>query len=191
MIDKEKPLNLVVGKVERSDPVYAVNKAGDFSKKSVREPEWPQNAEEKQPLSEINENKSKGAMRFQDAIKRVIQLGELPKGMPLYAITSSGSESDNAMGIVPLPKSDLQEHQAERMKAVDAALAQSQNSPQSFEWVKSRAKMTDKYDTGSNKNVSGRDHGIPVVDSIPLAGSSDGKDVLKVDVKKNIELKVL
>ena len=54
MIDKGKPLNLVVGKVERSDPVYAVNKDGDFSKKSVREPEWPQDADEKQPLSEIN-----------------------------------------------------------------------------------------------------------------------------------------
>ncbi len=191
MIDKGKPLNLVVGKVERSDPVYAVNKDGDFSKKSVREPEWPQDADEKQPLSEINENKSKGAMRFQDAIKRVIQLGELPKGMPLYAITSSGSESDNAMGIVPLPKSDLQEHQAERMKAVDAALAQSQNTPQSFEWIKSRAKMVDRNDPGHDENVSGRDKGLPIVDSVPLAGSSDGKDVLKVDVKKNIDLKVL
>jgi hypothetical protein len=29
------------------------------------------------------------------------------------------------------------------------------------------------------------------VDSVTLAGSSDGKDVLKVDVKKNIDLKVL
>jgi len=191
MIDKEKPLNLTVGHVERRDHIYAVNKDGDFSKTSVRESEWPQNAEEKQPLSEINENKSKGAMRFQDAIKRVIQLGELPKGMPLYAITSSGSESDNAMGIVPLPKSDLQEHQAERMKAVDAAIRQSQNTPQSFEWIKSRAKMTDKNDTGSNNSVSGRDKGIPVVDSIPQAGSNEGKDAIKVDIKKNIELKVL
>ena len=191
MIDKEKPLNLTVGNLERRDPVYAVNKAGDFSKKSVREPEWPQNAEEKQPLSAINENKSNGAMRFQDALKRVIQLGDLPKGLPLYAITSSGSEADNAMGIVPLPKSDLQERQADRMKAVDAAIRQSQNTPMSFEWIKSRTKMTDKNDTGSNNSVSGRDKGIPVVDGIPQAGSSEGKDVLKVDVKKNIELKVL
>lgn len=191
MIDKEKPLNLTVGNVERRDHIYAVNKDGDFSKKSVREPEWPQNAEEKQPLSEINENKSRGAMRFQDALKRVIQLGDLPKGLPLYAITSSGSDPDNAMGVLPLPKSDLQERQAERMKAVDAAIKQSQNTPMSFEWIKSRTKMTDKNDTGSNQNVAGRDHGIPVVDSIPLAGSKEGKDVLNVDIKKNIELKVL
>jgi len=191
MIDKEKPLNIVVGKVERSDPVYAINKDGDFSKKSVREPEWPQDAQEKQTLSAINENRSNGAMRFQDAIKRVIQLGDLPKGIPLFAVTSSGSDPDNAMGIVPLPKSDLQERQAERMKAVDAAIKQSQNMPMSFEWIKSRAKMTNKNDAGYNENVSDREKLIPVVDSVPLAGSNDGKDVLKVDVKKNIDLKVL
>ena len=191
MIDKSKPLNIELGVQKRTDPVYAVNKSGDFSKKSTREPEWPQNAEEKQPLSDINENKSKGVLRFEDVKKRVIQLGDIPRGIDHMAVSASGNESDNAMGVVPLQASGVQEHYEQRLASVKDALAQSMNPPEFFPLGKSRAKIIDKNDPGHVEEKAKRSQPIAIVDGIPSDEAPSGKKLINVSSFKNTELRTL
>ena len=192
MVDRPKPLNIEVGRQKTGDPVYAVNKAGDFSKKSVREPDWPQNAAEKQTLSEINDSKSEGAARFMDAMRRVMFLGDMPRGLPFVSTTASNSETDSSMGLVTLPRSDLQETYRKRMEAVDSALEQSQNPPEPFKWIKSKTVMKDKNDPGSSKAPEGTEKAISAY-AIPSPATPNptGNDIINVEPLKNKELKVL
>lgn len=92
MIDKGKQLKIPMGVQTTSDPVYAVNQAGDFSKQSVKEKPWPQDAQEKQPMQEHNEGRSLGAIIVKDAIARMVQLGDVPRGLAMTSFKSGNGE---------------------------------------------------------------------------------------------------
>ena len=191
MIDKEKPLNIDIGVAKRSDPVYAINKAGDFSKKSVREPEWPQDAQPIQSMQDINENNSEGKKRFEDVIARVIQLGEIPRGLQ-YNTDHSTDSGDNAKGVIALGHSDPQERYEDRLKSISTIIDSSRNTPQpSFPWPVSRAKVKDKNDPGHNPNVANRVKLEASFISIPNAASDDKRDGILVTPKSRDNLRTL
>jgi hypothetical protein len=189
MIDKEKPLTSIkLLSPETTDAVYAVNKAGDFSKKSVREPEWPQNADDKRPLSELNENKSLGAARFEDVKRRMIMLGDAPRGLAYVSPYSGGTDKDNAMGVVPLPQSGELESWKERLKSMEKLMDQNANPPSVPDMVpKSKAKLVDHNDPGHNEDKGRRIGGNEVV----LADASEARPVYKLPEMKNRDLKTL
>jgi len=192
MIDREKPLNIKIGVAERSDPVYALNKAGDFSKKSVREPEWPQDAHTKQPLQEINENRSEGAKRFEDVIARVIQLGEIPRGFQYNTTRAGNDDVDSGMGVVVLGKSNPQEEYQKRLESISQLINESKNQSQSsFPWPPSRAKLRDKNNPGHDTDVADRRKLEASFLSIPHASSPDMKDAVKISTEHNRELKTV
>ena len=189
MIDKGKKINETVGNLETRDHIYAINKAGDFSKKSVKESEWPQNAEKKQPLSDINENKSEGAKRFEDVVRRVIETGNLPRGFTHTPI-SINSPRDNAMGIVTLPTDEFNERLSERIKDISGLIDEARNVPDTFIWTKSRAKMTTPNDPGHGEKKADRVETVSVIEGIPLAGAK-GKEKIEIADFKNRDLTVL
>jgi len=193
MIDKGKPIDKVSGTMERRDHVYAINQAGDFSKKSVKEPEWPQNATEKQPLSALNENQSLGAKRFEDIIRRVTFTGDIPRGIVTEFSPSPAAvnaHSDSANGIIALPPSSMLEKFADRIKNVSDIVDGARNPPDTFPLLKSRAKIIDKNDPGSNKEQERRMKPVATVDGIPNE-ASQGKRILEVGDLKNRDLKVI
>ena len=189
MIDKGKKTDMTVGNLETRDHVYAVNKSGDFSKKSVKESEWPQNAEKKQPLSEINENKSEGAKRFEDVVRRVIETGNIPRGFTHVPI-SINSPRDNAMGVVLLPTNDMNEKTLEKMKEISGLIDEARNVPDTFMWTKSRAKMTTPNDPGHEEKKAGRVVQVSVIEGIPVAGG-EAKSKIEVSDLKNRDLSVI
>jgi|GEM_PF-4895359 len=189
MIDKGKKIDMTVGNLETRDHVYAVNKSGDFSKKSVKEAEWPQNADKKQPLSEINENKSEGAKRFEDVIRRVIETGNIPRGFTHIPI-SINSPKDNAMGIITLPTNDMNEKMAEKIKEISGLIDEARNVPDTFIWTKSKAKMTSPNDSGHEEKKTGRVEQISVIQGIPIAGG-EAKSKIEIADLKNRDLTVI
>ena len=188
MIDKEKPLTSIkLLSPETSNPVYAVNQAGDFSKKSVREPEWPQDAEEKHPLSEINDSQSAGAKRFEDAKHRVILLGDTPRGLDIVSPFSGGTDKDNAMGVVPLPQTSTLAAFEERLASLAKDMEQGTNPPTPIPIPRSKAKLLDKNDPGHNEEKSKRIGGNEVL----LADASEKRPMNRLPTLKNEDLAVL
>jgi hypothetical protein len=192
MIDKEKPIGterIGISTRDLSTP-YAVNKAGDFSKKSVREPEWPQDAAPKQPLEEINMNRSRGKAAFEDVLARVYQLGEIPRGAQIQTIASS-DDGDSARGVSALPHSEPQAAWQKRLEDMKAMIFSAVNEPKpSFPFQKTKVKLLDKNDPGHDTNVKDRRQEDAPFIMVPSVSSDFKKELVNFKPERS-ELKTL
>jgi hypothetical protein len=179
MIDKEKPIGterIGISTRDLSTP-YAVNKAGDFSKKSVREPEWPQDAAPKQPLEEINMNRSRGKAAFEDVLARVYQLGEIPRGAQIQTIASS-DDGDSARGVSALPHSEPQAAWQKRLEDMKAMIFSAVNEPKP------------SNDPGHDTNVKDRRQEDAPFIMVPSVSSDFKKELVNFKPERS-ELKTL
>lgn len=126
-MDETSKLSIKVKVPVTSNAVYAVNKDGDFGKASVREKNWPSNAEKKQSVDEINKGNSTGAKRFEDYINRVIQLGEMPRGLAVTVTNATNSNVDSGMGVVAIPTETVDDAYKKRMADISKAIEFSKN----------------------------------------------------------------
>ena len=196
MAEQEASQNITLGKAKTSDAVYAVNKAGDFSKGSVREKNWPSDADEKQDIQELNKQNSNGAKRFEDAIARVIQLGDVPRGISSVNPRSGNDERDSAMGVITLPHSDLQARFEGRMKDLGDIIIQA-HKPASSPYANTKVEIIDKNEPKelSSKPKGGveavKSHKIETADHFVSSTIQNGKKLIEVKSFKSHDLWVL
>ena len=197
-MERENPVKAEIGVLKTKDHVYAVNKSGDFSKPSAKEPWWPQDAAGKRPIidviEDLNIGKSLGAMRINVAVSQQIKLGALPRGMRDTLSVNSHDDSDR--GVVLLEPESLNEMEEKRLsEQLDHILGTAHNRPSTLPWTPKYAKVFDPNQDKKKKIPSSLPAPLPVVgydpDVVPLDTEPTKANVIKINIPEFNGVKIL